>query len=65
MQFTLITELEQRTQAFEIKCYRRQLNISYKDHVTNEDIRRKIQAAMGKEDDPLGTDKETEVQGTL
>ena len=34
-------------QAFEMRCYRRLLNISYKDHVTNEEVRRKIQAAIG------------------
>ena len=34
-------------QAFEMRCYRRLLNISYKDHVTNEEDRRKIQATIG------------------
>ena len=34
-------------QAFEMKCYRRLLIISYKDHVTYEEVRRKIQAAIG------------------
>ena len=45
--WTLTEELEKRTQAFEMRCYRRLLNISYKDHVTNEEVRRKIQAAIG------------------
>ena len=45
--WTLTAELEKRTQAFEMRCYRRLLNISYKDHVTNEEVRRKIQAAIG------------------
>ena len=45
--WTLIAELEKRTQAFEMRCYRRLLNISYKDHVTNEEGCRKIQAAIG------------------
>ena len=40
-------------QAFEMGCYRRLLNISYKDHVTNKEIRRKIQAAIGKYDELL------------
>ena len=39
-----------RTQAFEIRRYRRLLNISCKEQVTNEDVRRKIQAAIGKYD---------------
>ena len=44
--WTLTAELEKRTQAFEMRCYRRLLNILYKDHVTNEEVRRKIQAAI-------------------
>ena len=40
-------------QAFEMRCYRRLLNISYKDHVTNEEVRRKIQAAIGEYDELL------------
>ena len=46
-------ELEKRTQAFEMRCYRRLLNISYKDHVTNEEVRRKFQAAIGEYDELL------------
>ena len=30
-----------------MRCYRRRLNISYKDHVTNEEVRNRIQNAMG------------------
>ena len=51
--WTLTAELEKRTQAFEMRCYRRLLNISYKDHVTNEEVRRKIQAATGEYDELL------------
>ena len=40
-------------QAFEMRCYRRLLNISYKDYVTNEEDRRKIQAAIGEYDELL------------
>ena len=43
--WALTAELEKRMQAFEMRCYRRLLNISYKDYVTNEEVRRKIQAA--------------------
>ena len=50
---TLTAELEKRTHAFEMRCYRRLLNISYKDHVTNEEIGRKIQAAIGEYDELL------------
>ena len=51
--WTLTAELEKRRQAFEMRCYRRLLNISYKDHVTNEEVRRKIQAAIGEYDELL------------
>ena len=51
--WTLNAELEKRTQAFEMRCYRRLLNISYKDHVTNKEVRRKIQAAIGEYDELL------------
>ena len=36
-----------------MRCYRRLLNISYKDHITNEEVRRKIQAAIGEYDELL------------
>ena len=45
--WTLTAELEKRMQAFEMRCYRRLLIISYKGHVTYEEVRRKIQAAIG------------------
>ena len=51
--WTLTAELEKRTQAFEMRCYRGLLNISYRDHVTNEEVRRKIQAAIGEYDELL------------
>ena len=41
---TLTAEEEKRKQAFEMRSYRRLLNISYKNHFTNEEVRRKIQA---------------------
>ena len=51
--WTLTAELEKRTQAFEMRCYRRLLGIPCKDHVTNEHVRKKIQAAVGKYDELL------------
>ena len=45
--YTCESELEKITQAFKMKCYQRLLNISYKDHVTHEEVRSKIQAAIG------------------
>ena len=51
--WTLIAENERRIQALGMRCYRRLLNISYKDHVTNEEVRSRIQNAVGVHDDLL------------
>ena len=49
----LTAEIERRSQALEIRCYRWLLNISYKKHVTNEEVRNRIQNAIGVNDDLL------------
>ena len=49
--WTLTAEIERRIQALEMRCYRRLLNISYKDHVTNEEVRNSFQNAVGVHDD--------------
>ena len=51
--WTLTAEIERRIQALEMRCYRRLLNISYKDNVTNEEVRNGIQKATGVHDDLL------------
>ena len=51
--WTLTAEIKRRIQALEIRCYRRLLNISYKDQVTNEEVRNRIQNAIGMHDDLL------------
>ena len=37
----------------EMRCYRKKLHISYKDHVTNEEVCAKIQQAIGPHEDLL------------
>ena len=37
----------------EMRCYRKILHISYKDHVTNEEVRAKIWQAIGPHEDLL------------
>ena len=51
--WTLTAEIERRIKALEMRCYRRLLNISYKDHVMNEEVRNRIQKAIGEHDDLL------------
>ena len=45
MDFT--AELQRRIQATEMRCYRKILRISYKDHVANKEVCAKIQQAIG------------------
>ena len=44
--WTLTAELQRKIQAMEMRCHRKILHISYKDHVTNEEVRAKIQQAI-------------------
>ncbi|GFO20373.1 endonuclease-reverse transcriptase [Plakobranchus ocellatus] len=45
--WTLTTDIERRIRAMEMRCYIRQLGISYKDHITKEEVRRRIENAIG------------------
>ena len=49
----LTAEPQKRIQAIEMSCYRKILLMSYKDHVTNEEVRAKIQQAIGPHEDLL------------
>ena len=48
---TLIARLERRIGAKGVWRYRKILRISYRDHVTNEEVRAKIQQAIGPQED--------------
>ena len=60
--WTLTAELQRRIQTMEMKCYRKILRISYKDHVTNEEVRAKIQQAIGPHEDHLTIVKRHKLQ---
>ena len=51
--WTLTAELKRRIQAFEMECYRKISCISCKNHVANEEVRAKIQQAIGPQEDLL------------
>ena len=51
--WTLTAELQGKIQAMEMRCNRKILHISYKDHVTNKEVRAKIQQAIGLHEDLL------------
>ena len=42
-----------KIRAVEMRCYRKTLRISYKDHVTKEEVRAKVQQAIGPLEDLL------------
>ena len=45
-----------------MRCYHKILRISYKDHVTNDEVRAKIQQATGPHEDLLTTVKRRKLQ---
>ena len=45
--WTLTAELQRRIQTIEMRCYRKTLRTSYKDHVINDEVRAKSQQAVG------------------
>ena len=51
--WTLTAELERRIQTFEMRCYRKIFGISFRDRITNEDVRNRVRAAIGPHDDLL------------
>ena len=59
--WTLTAELKRRIQAIEMRCYRRIVRISYKDHVINEEVRA-IQQAVGPSEDLLTIVKRRKLQ---
>ena len=49
--WTLTAEFQRRIQTMEMRCYCKILHISYKNCVTNEEVRAKIQQAIGPHED--------------
>ena len=60
--WTLKSQLQRGVQAMEMRCYRKTLRISYKDHVTDEEVRVKIQQAIGPHEDLLTIVKRRKLQ---
>ena len=60
--WTLTAELLRRIQTIEIRHYCKILGISYKDHVTDEEVCAKIQQAIGPHKDLLTTIKRCKLQ---
>ena len=60
--WTLKVELQRRIHAIEMRCYRKIRRISYKDHVTNEEVRAMIQQAIRPQEDLLTIVKRRKLQ---
>ena len=46
--WTLDAYLQQRISSFEMRCLRKLLSIDYRDRVTNESVRKRVTAEIGK-----------------
>ena len=55
--WTITTDIERRIQALEMRCFRKLLDISYRDHITNEEVKARIGNAIGPYEDLLTTVK--------
>ena len=60
--WTLTAELRRKLQAMEMRCYRKILRITFEDHVTNEEVRAKIQQVIGSHEDHLTVVKRRKLQ---
>ena len=45
--WTITADIERRIQALEMRCFHRLLGISYRDHITNEEVKARIGNAIG------------------
>ena len=55
--WTITTDIERRIQALEMRCFRKLLGISYRDHITNEEVKARIGNTIGPYEDLLTTVK--------
>ena len=55
--WTITADIERRIQALEMTCFRKLLGNSYRDHITNEEVKSRIGNAIGPYEDLLTTVK--------
>ena len=51
--WTITADIEKRIQALEMKCFRKLLGISYRDYITNEEVKARIGNAIRPYEDLL------------
>ena len=60
--WTLTAENENRIQAMEMRCLRKLLGITYREHITNEEVRNRTRQAIGPHEDLLTTVKQRKLR---
>ena len=60
--WTLTADILKKLQATEMRCFRKLLDISYRDHITNDAVRDRIRQAIGPHDDILTTVKKRKLK---
>ena len=60
--WTLTADILKKLQATEMRCFRKLLAISYRDHITNDGVRDRIRQAIGPYDDILTTVKKRKLK---
>ena len=60
--WTLTADILKKLQATEMRCFRKLLGISYRDHITNDGVRDRIRQAIGPYDDILTTVKKRKLK---
>ena len=60
--WTLTAETETRIQAMEMRCLRKLLGITYREHITNEEVRNRTRQAIGPHEDLLPTVKQRKLR---
>ena len=51
--WTITADIERRIKALEMRCFRKLLGISYRDHITNEELKARFGNAIGPYEDLL------------
>lgn len=60
--WTLTSQLQKKIHSFELKCFRRILNITYRDRISNEEVERRIRQSIGPYEDLLTTVKKRKLK---
>ena len=60
--WTLTADIERRIQATEMRCFRKLLGITYRDRITNEEVRIRISNAIGPYEELLTTVKKRKLK---